>query len=165
MLTVHIAYCAQSISISNHIYHILIYWKIYWLILVNGCYISHWTVATYHTGLLLHITLDCGSPFDSILWHIVTYPAYLAILTTFFSQLFHINVRQHALQNVVHIRVYRHISAHILHIGTCLICLAYWHISDHILIHIDTYGCYIKCCSILSPFVQCSEDVEVWSNI
>ena len=49
--------------------------------------------------------------------------------SSIFSQLFHINVRQHDLQKVVHIRVYRHIScisalvSHVLHIGTYLTIL------------------------------------------
>ena len=61
-------------------------------ITLDCCYISHWTVATYHT-----FTLDCGSPFGIILQRIVTYLAYLAILRTNFRQLFHINVRQNTM--------------------------------------------------------------------
>ena len=79
---------------------------------------------------LLHITLDCGSPFESILWHIGAYLAYLVIIRTIFSQLFHINVGRHALQKVTHICVYRYISCILAHIS---------HIS-HIL-HIVTYLC------------------------
>ena len=56
--------------------------------------------------------------------------AYLAILRTIFSQLFHINVGRHALQKVTHICVYRYISCILAHIS---------HIS-HIL-HIVTYLC------------------------
>ena len=59
-------------------------------ITLDCCYISHWTVATYHTGLWFAI-------FGIILQRIVTYLAYLAILRTSFSQLFHINVRQNTM--------------------------------------------------------------------
>ena len=95
-----------------------------------------WTVATYHTGLLLHSTLDCGSPFGIIFQYIVTYLAYLAILRTIFSQFFHINVRQNTLQKVAHICVY---MSHIVHIWT------YCYISAQVVnvLPIGTYLCIL----------------------
>ena len=115
---------------------------------MDCCYISHWTVATYHTGLLLHITLDCGSPFGIILQRIVTYLAYLAILRTSFSQLFHINVRQ---KSPPYLRIYVSYLAYLnisVHIDTGLTCLAY----QHIFVHISTVLIHINNILMFSPY-------------
>ena len=87
-----------------------------------------------------------------------------------FSQLFHVNVRQHALQKVAHICVYRHISCISAICLTCLTCLAYRHISVHISIasiYIDAILMLLHIVSVC-PMFRIKPYVEVtatYSNI
>ena len=111
-------------SILNHII-------VYWIISVNGCYISHWTVATYHTGLWLAI------------WkHIVAYWSIFGISgnnTHNFQPTFSYQcgstcpAKSHP---------YLCISVHILHTGTYLTYLTYL-AYRHISVHISIVSVYI----------------------
>ena len=113
-------------------------------ITLDCCYISHWTVATYHTGLWF-----------AIWYHIATYCNISGISgniahqfqTTFSYQC----ASKYHVKSPPYLRIYVSYLAYLnisVHIDTGLTCLAY----QHIFVHISTVLIYINNILMFSPY-------------